>query len=133
MLANPRNQMVTNNSSMRETMRESRRVFIVYSHALFAEGVNSLLGKEDGLTVVGMDNNLKRAVERINTIEPEVVVIDGEHTDAELINAMAGVLATRPGTTIINVSLSDNNATVFRTSHVPIKQTEDLIQAIKTK
>jgi chemotaxis response regulator CheB len=132
MFTKPREQMVTNNSNVREAITETRKVFIVYSHALFAEGVNSLLGKEEGLLVVGMENDWKRAVERIYEAKPEVVVIDGEHTDSDLLQAMAGVLAMLPGTTIISLSLSHNNAAVFRKTLVPIKQTEDLIQAIKT-
>ena len=111
---------------------ETCSVFIVYSHALFAEGVNSLLSQEPGLTVVGMEANWDRAVERITVLQPDVVVIDGENSDSGMIKAMSCLLARLSGTKVISLSLSSNNANIYHAQQVPINQTEDLISAIRT-
>ncbi len=111
---------------------DTSRVFIIYSHALFAQGVSSLLHREPGLEVVGMDADWREAMKRIGALRPDVVVIDGDTSSVEMLQALGQVLTSIPRTKVISISLASNNASVYRVQQMAIRQTEDLIQAIRT-
>jgi DNA-binding NarL/FixJ family response regulator len=53
-----------------------RRIFILSSHPLFGQGVESLLRQEAGLIIVGQETDADKALERIKEIRPDVVILD---------------------------------------------------------
>ena len=60
------------------TQPKVRRVLIASSHALFGQGLRSLLEerKESDVIVVGMVSNLKEAVESLENLDPDLVIVD---------------------------------------------------------
>jgi len=116
----------------RRSGTDTRRVFILYTHALFAQGISSLLGSVPGLQVVGMDADWRRAVERLGRLRPDVVVVDGDSSSTDLLQAISQVLSEIPRSKVIRISLSSNSASIFRAQQMVIGKTEDLIEAIRT-
>lgn len=119
-------------SQWREQVTDASKVFILYRHALFASGISSLLGSQPGLQIVGMDADWSRAAERIDALRPDVVVMDGDSSSADLLEAVGRVIAQAAEIKVIRVSLSSNNASVYRAQQMVIGKTEDLIEAIRT-
>ena len=64
---------------------ETRRVLIASSHALFGQGLRSLLEerKQAGVIVVGMVFNLEQAVEALEKLNPDLIIVD---YDDEVLN-----------------------------------------------
>lgn len=56
----------------------SRRVLIASSHALFGQGLRSLLKErgEESVEVVGMVSNLEEAIEALDTLDPDLIIVD---------------------------------------------------------
>ena len=54
------------------------RILIASSHPLFAQGINSLLSKrqEMDIEVLGMVASISEAVEAINSLHPDLVIVD---------------------------------------------------------
>ncbi len=64
---------------MRESNRvKPRRVLIASSHGLFGQGLRSLLKErqEAGVEVVGMVSNLKEALNALDRLQPDLIVVD---------------------------------------------------------
>lgn len=55
---------------------EPIEVFLVDDHAVVREGLVALLGREPDLRVVGMAENAERALELLQTSNPQVIVLD---------------------------------------------------------
>ena len=57
---------------------KTRRVLIASSHALFGQGLRSLLEerKETGVVVVGMVANLEEAIESLHSLDPDLIIVD---------------------------------------------------------
>ena len=55
-----------------------RRVLIASSHALFGEGLRSLLleRKDTGVKVVGMVSNLEETLDALEKINPDLIIVD---------------------------------------------------------
>lgn len=56
----------------------TRRVLIASSHALFGQGLRSLLHERStaGVEVVGMVSDLEQALEAIEELDPDLVIVD---------------------------------------------------------
>ena len=57
---------------------KSRRVLIASSHALFGQGLRSLLRerKETGVEIVGMVSNLDEALQALERLNPDLIIVD---------------------------------------------------------
>ena len=55
-----------------------RRVLIASSHALFGEGIRSLLEKRQstGVTVIGIVSNLEEAMVTLKEQNPDLIILD---------------------------------------------------------
>ena len=64
---------------------ETRRVLIASSHGLFGQGLRSLLSErqEAGVEVVGMVSNLDEALEALENLNPDLIIVD---YDDEILN-----------------------------------------------
>jgi len=109
-----------------------KRIFMLSSHPLFSQGVESLLRQETGLEIVGRETNVDKASERIKELRPDVVILDS----ADLCDPMPVVmriLREGVGTKVIGLNLKDNTMHVYRGEQRVVKQVEDLVEVIKTE
>ena len=109
-----------------------KRVFVLSQQSLFGKGIESLLSKESNITLVGKDINHNAAAECIQQMQPDVVIIDCDDSDLDLSPAILCVLRKRPETTIIGLSLENNNISVHRGEEKQIFQVTDLMDIIHT-
>jgi cytochrome c oxidase subunit II len=59
-------------------LSKSRRVLIASSHSLFGQGLRSLLQerKEAGVEIVGMVSNLDEALQALDRLNPDLIIVD---------------------------------------------------------
>ena len=51
-------------------------IFIVEDHPIFREALLSLLSQDEGIEIIGSEDNALEAVKRINDLKPDVVITD---------------------------------------------------------
>ena len=110
-----------------ERSRAMKRVFILSSHPLFSQGVESLLRQEPGVDIVGRETDVDKAIERIKELQPDVVILDSGDPTPELMC----ILREGVGTKVIGLNLQDNTIGIYRGEQRVVKSIEDLIEAIE--
>ena len=51
-----------------------KRIFMLSSHALLCQGIESLLCSDAELEFIGQEADVKNGIKRINELEPDVVI-----------------------------------------------------------
>jgi TorA maturation chaperone TorD len=108
-----------------------KRVFLLSSHPLFGQGVESLLRRETGLEIVGCERDVDKAMERIEELWPDVVIVDSSDPGVDLTPEVMCILRERLGTKIIGLNLHDNTLCIYRGEQRVVKEVEDLVEAIE--
>ncbi|MBN1995461.1 MAG: hypothetical protein JW953_22430 [Anaerolineae bacterium] len=103
------------------------RVFVISAHLMFSRGIESLLYPEADIEFVGHAIDVDGAIEYIKTLQPDVIIIDGDSVGAEI----EFILKAKPDLKIINLSLQNNNLYVYRASQRVTRNVSDLMEAIK--
>lgn len=106
------------------------RVLILYTNRLFAEGVESILGREPWLEVVGMEECSERALAFIHLFHPDVVVIDANER-LKCAVTIFPILQANPAIRVISLSMADNNIEVYHRHQILATKREDLVEAIQ--
>lgn len=84
------------------------RVLIVDDHPMVAEGIQSLLESYDDITVVATLGNGQEAVDRVNELSPDVILMDLNMPGLSGLNATEMILEKRPETRILILSMHDS-------------------------
>lgn len=82
------------------------RIAIVDDHPMVAEGIQSILESYDDV-VVGALNNGRNVIELLDTLDPDVILMDLNMPDIGGLSATEIVLEGRPGTHIVILSMHD--------------------------
>jgi len=104
-----------------------KRVFIFSRHPLFGQGVESLLYQEARLEVVGRETDVNKAFERIQELQPDVVIVE----DGDPASFIARIVKEGLGAKVIGLNLDGNTIYIYRSEQQVIKEVEDLVKAIK--
>ncbi len=107
------------------------RVFILYSHGLFARGVQSLLTREEGVDVVGMERSDHPAMDRIRVLHPDVILVDSAGQGEEARLALSEIFQELPGARVISLNLQGNGIDIYDTQRIIASGPEDLVRAIR--
>ncbi|MGB7241936.1 MAG: response regulator transcription factor [Sulfitobacter sp.] len=84
------------------------RVLIVDDHPMVAEGIQSILESYDDIDVVGTLNSGRAAIDLIDTLNPDVVLMDLNMPDVGGLSATEILLERRPDTRILILSMHDS-------------------------
>lgn len=84
------------------------RVLIVDDHPMVAQGIQSVLEDHDGIDVVGTLNNGRAVLDQLETLAPDVILMDLNMPEMGGLTATEMVLERRPGTRILVLSMHDN-------------------------
>ncbi len=106
-------------------------ILVLYRHSLLAEGVESLLKKED-LRVVGMSLEDPEAVERVACLDQgAVVLLDTSETNSHPAINVPQVLLQNPCAVVIALNSQDNKVEIFRKEERSIAKLSDLVDIIR--
>jgi DNA-binding NarL/FixJ family response regulator len=108
-----------------------KRIFMLSTHPLFSQGVESLLRQETGLEVVGRETDVDKAVERIRELQPDVVIVDSADPTCDPTLAVMRILREGVGTKVIGLNLQDNTVCIYRGEQRVVKEVKDLVEAIE--
>lgn len=88
------------------------RVLVVDDHDLFRTGLAALLSQQSGIDVVGQASGGRTGVRLAAELQPDVVLMDLRMPDLEGAEATEEILKDRPGTRIIALTVSSDDADV---------------------
>ena len=108
-----------------------KRIFMLSSHPLFSQGVESLLRQETGLEIVGRETDMDKAIERIKELQPDVVILDSGDPACDLTPAVMRILREGVGAKVIGLNLQDNTMCIYRGEQRVVEEVKDLVEAIE--
>jgi len=89
------------------------RVLVVDDHTLFRDGLSAILMNVPDIDVVGEAGTGREAVTQAETLVPDVVLMDISMPDLNGIEATQQVLAVKPDTGIIMLTMLEDNDSLF--------------------
>jgi DNA-binding NarL/FixJ family response regulator len=89
------------------------RLLLVDDHALFREGLVSLLSYQEDFTVVGEAEDSKGALEQARTLQPDIVLMDVELPGEDGVAATQRLKMEMPNITVVMLTVHDDSQTLF--------------------
>jgi len=115
------------------------RIIVADDHGIVREGLIALLDRQDGMKVVGSAATGRAAVEAVERLQPDVVIMDLAMPDLNGIEATQRILSTSPATSIIALSASHTCEHVSRALRAGARgyvvkdaNGAELVEAVKT-
>jgi DNA-binding NarL/FixJ family response regulator len=89
------------------------RLLLVDDHILFREGLASLLNSQPDLSVVGEASSVPEAIELARKLRPDLVLLDLGLPPGNGLDAMRAILADRPETNIVFLTVHEEDDLLF--------------------
>jgi DNA-binding NarL/FixJ family response regulator len=89
------------------------RLLLVDDHALFREGLISLLSYQDDFTVVGEAEDAESALAQVRALAPDVVLMDIELPGEDGVIATQRLKMEMPTLTVVMLTAHDDSQTLF--------------------
>jgi DNA-binding NarL/FixJ family response regulator len=89
------------------------RLLLVDDHALFREGLISLLSYQDDFTVVGEAEDAESALDQARALEPDIVLMDIELPGEDGVSATRWLTVEMPAITVVMLTVHDDSQTLF--------------------
>jgi DNA-binding NarL/FixJ family response regulator len=89
-------------------MTDKTRVLIVDDHPMVAEGIRAILETYDDLLVVGTLSNGREAIDQVEALDPDVILLDLNMPQVNGLAATEMILERRPDTRILILSMHDS-------------------------
>ena len=89
------------------------RLLLVDDHALFREGLISLLSYQDDFTVVGEAEDAESALDQARALEPDIVLMDIEFPWEDGVSATRRLTLELPTVTVVMLTVRDDSQTLF--------------------
>lgn len=116
------------------------KIMIVDDHQLVAEGIQSILESYDDLSVVATCNSARAAIDQLDQLDPDVILMDLNMPDIGGLTATEMVLERRPGTRVLVLSMHDSREYIasalghgamgYILKDVPTDEIKDAIDAV---
>jgi DNA-binding NarL/FixJ family response regulator len=85
-----------------------QRVLLVDDHALFRQGVASLLAHQDDFVVVGEAEDAESALSKAETLQPDLILMDIDLPKDDGVEATRRVKAALPQTSVVMLTVHDD-------------------------
>jgi DNA-binding NarL/FixJ family response regulator len=89
------------------------RLLLVDDHALFREGLVSLLSYQDDFTVVGEAEDAESALNQVRTLQPDLVLMDIELPGEDGVVTTQRLKLGMPSLTVVMLTAHDDSQTLF--------------------
>lgn len=108
-------------------------VVVLSSHTLFAEGVSSRLrNHNDALQLCIIDARREDAMERINAVRPDAIIVDASDAEASLNCPINQLLASLPALKIIRLDPEQAGFQVVTSAQHSAHEVDDLLKVINS-
>ncbi len=116
---------------------ENIRVLIVDDHTLFRRGIAAVLSSQENLDVVGEASDGLEAIEKADTLSPEVILMDLNMPNCSGLEAIQALQANKPHIHVLVLTVSEMEADLFAAIKYGARgyllkkaEPEELVQAI---
>lgn len=89
------------------------RLLLVDDHALFREGLISLLSYQDDFTVVGEAEDATSALDLAHSLQPDIVLMDIELPGEDGVSVTHRLTMEHPAITVVMLTVQDDTQTLF--------------------
>ena len=89
------------------------RILLVDDHVLFREGLAGLLNSQQDMKVVGEAGEVAEATRLAHSLQPELILMDVGLIGGTGIEAARSILADRPGTNIVFLTMHEEDDLLF--------------------
>lgn len=89
-------------------MKKAIRVVVVDDHPMVAEGIEAILDSYDDIEVLATLSDGKQIIQQIETLEPDVILMDLNMPGIGGLSATEMLIERRPGTRILVLSMHDS-------------------------
>ncbi|TAK33695.1 MAG: response regulator transcription factor [Chloroflexota bacterium] len=107
------------------------RVLVLYSKSLFAQGIEKVLKKLEGLDVIGIDLDQPAAMEHISDLEPDAVIVDSADLPAHNSALILRLLRETPSVKVLCLSINDGTVDIYRKQRFVASKAEELVEALQ--
>ncbi len=89
------------------------RLIIVDDHALFREGLASIIRSEPDVEIAGMAGSVREAVEMARAVKPDMILMDFSMPDGTGADATRQILSENPACKIVFLTMSEEDDNLF--------------------
>jgi len=89
------------------------KILLVDDHILFREGLAGLIIAKTNFELVGGANNLREAIEQTRKFKPDLILMDFSLPDGTGLEATRSILAERPETKIVFMTIHEDDTHLF--------------------
>ena len=97
-----------------QEVAKAAKVLVVDDHPIVRQGLAQLLGATGDLTVCAEASTAAEAMERLETTDPDVVVVDISLEDRNGVELIKDIVARRPGLPCLALSMYDESIYALR-------------------
>jgi DNA-binding NarL/FixJ family response regulator len=83
------------------------KIIIVDDHAFLADGLCHMLNQEDDIMVIGQANNGEHGIELVNTLNPDIVLMDISMCEIDGVTATSLILKENKNCKVIALTMHD--------------------------
>lgn len=89
--------------------RSKKRILIVDDHPMMRQGLSQLVETEKDLTVCGEAQNAAEAIERVNSLKPDLVLVDITLPDKNGLELIKDIHSMHPKILLLVISMHDES------------------------
>ncbi len=119
-------------------MKQPIKLFIADDHQMFIDGIKALLEDTPDIEIIGEANNGKKVLEKLETLDPDIILMDIGMPELNGIEATIMISAKYPAIKVIALTAYDDNNRVIKMLKAGVKgyvlknlSREELLQAIR--
>jgi DNA-binding NarL/FixJ family response regulator len=107
------------------------RVLVLSDESVLSFGVERLLRREATLEIVACEAAADEVLGRIQTLQPNVVILTPARQQGESTLAWLRILRDMPGIRLITLDLQDSAIGIYQGMTQPVQDVADLLDAIR--